>query len=195
MGVIEDVQRMRNEGKSEDEIGQALQQQGISPQEVYDAMQQAVIKEAVNDSQSQPQYHESQDQGQTLEVGQEYQQQNQQSYGYDSGQGQQYSTGLSSEAISEIAEQAVNEKLSLLRADLEKILDFKNSADAKMEMLDERLKRIEKILDRLQLSILQKVGEYMTNVDDLKKELLETQKTFTAVTKSRPPIHKESKEE
>ena len=200
MGVLEDVQKMRSEGRSESDIAQALQQQGISPQEVYESMQQATIKNAVT---SEPQYQDS------AQMGQESQQeQTQQQYDYAQQQGydqsqqnyqqQSYSGGLSAETIAEIAEQAITEKLSLLKGDLEKILDFKTSADAKIEMLDERLKRIEKILDRLQLSILQKVGEYMTNVDDLKKELIETQKTFSAVTsspKSKPAAHKESKEE
>ena len=192
---MEDIQRMRQEGKTDDDINQALQQQGISPQQIYEAMQQTVIKDAVSEGQS-SQYGESQESIST----QQDQPQDQQQYDYNQGQDQQYqqqgnTAGLSSETIAEIAEQVITEKLSLLRADLEKILDFRNSADAKLEMLDERLKRMEKIIDRLQLSILQKVGEYMTNVDDLKKELLETQKTFTAVTKTKSPSHKDNKEE
>ena len=195
MGVIEDVQRMRSEGKSDDDIAQTLQQQGISPQQVYEAMQQAVIKDAVtSDATQQSAYDESMQpsigQSPQADYSQQYSQQDQQDYSQ-----QNYSQGLSSETIAEIAEQAIVEKMSLLRADLEKILDFKNSTDAKMEMFDERIKRIEKIIDRLQLSILQKVGEYMTNVEDLKKELLETQKTFTTVTKARPSSHSKDKEE
>lgn len=192
MGVIEDVQRLRGEGKSDNEIAQQLQQQGISPQQVYEAMQSAVIKDAVN-QEPQEQYQQSQGQEQQT---QEYQDQ------YNQGQEQyqqspeQYQQGnISTETIAEIAEQAIVEKMSLIRADLEKILDFKSSADAKIEMLDERLKRMEKILDRLQLSILQKVGEYMSNVDDLKKELIETQKTFTSVTKPRSSSAHKDKEE
>ena len=40
---------------------------------------------------------------------------------------------------------------------------------------------MEKIIDRLQLSILQKVGDYLTNVEDIKKELAETQKSFKSM--------------
>ncbi|PIN93005.1 hypothetical protein COU54_04605 [Candidatus Pacearchaeota archaeon CG10_big_fil_rev_8_21_14_0_10_31_24] len=101
----------------------------------------------------------------------------QQQYNY---QDTSYSPGT--DTIAEISEQIVNEKLHNLKQDIEKIIDFKNSIDSKIEHLDERLKRIEKILDKLQLSILQKVGEYMSNVSDLKTELQETQKSFNAIS-------------
>jgi UDP-glucose 4-epimerase len=54
--------------------------------------------------------------------------------------------------------------------------------DCPIEYIDERLSRIEKIIDRLQLSILQRVGEYVTNVEDIKKELVETQKSFKSLS-------------
>ena len=65
--------------------------------------------------------------------------------------------------------------------------------EAKLVHLDERLQRIEKIIDRLQLSIIQKVGEYMINVSDLKKELIETQKSFKTVAyhPQKTPSHQE----
>lgn len=95
---------------------------------------------------------------------------------------QQYPQGgISPDTITEISEQVVAEKLSTLREDIEKIIDMKTTVEPKIEYLDERLKRIEKIIDRFQLSIMQKVGDYMTNIDDIKKELIETQKSFKAL--------------
>jgi len=93
----------------------------------------------------------------------------------------QYQTGLSSDTISEISEQVFTEKIGSLRKEVEKISDLKTTVTAKIEYLDDRLKRIEKVIDRLQLSVLQKVGEYVTNVEDLKKEVVETQKSFKAL--------------
>lgn len=187
MSVIEDIQRLRGEGRSDDEIAMVLQQQGIPPQLIYDAMSQSTIKDAVN---SEPQQEYSQNEMQPS-ISQEQQPQyapyDQQGGGY-AQQSQEYGQysqqALSAETIAEIAEQTITEKLSFLRTDLEKILSFKNSMDAKVEMLDERIKRIEKIIDRLQLSILQKVGEYLTNTNDLKNELIETQKTVESINKA-----------
>ncbi|MEK6824821.1 MAG: hypothetical protein AABY02_03115, partial [Nanoarchaeota archaeon] len=93
--------------------------------------------------------------------------------------------GASPDLIAEIADQIMTEKLGDIRKHLEKIIDMKTTFDSKIEYVDERLKKIEKIIDALQLSILRKVGDYVTNVQDLKSELLETQKTFSKLLPSR----------
>ena len=91
----------------------------------------------------------------------------------------------SSDVVTEISEQVVAEALGPLKRKLEKNIDLKSSFETKLSNLDDRLKSIEKIIDRLQLSILQKVGESMSNIDDIKTELLETQKTIKSHHKSR----------
>lgn len=107
---------------------------------------------------------------------------NQQAYLPIPGQGQYQDYGYSapsysSDTITEIAEEIVAEKFFSIKEDLEKIIDFKNTVQTKIEYLDERLKRIEKIIDRLQLSILQKVGEYVNSTEDIKKEMVELEKS------------------
>ena len=103
--------------------------------------------------------------------------------GYDQQQyGEQYVQqpyGTSPDMTAEIAEQVVAEKLGELRKHLEKIADMKTIFDSKVEILDERLRRIEKTIDVLQSSVLRKVGDYVTNVEDIKREMIETQKTFS----------------
>ena len=122
--------------------------------------------------------YQQQGQGQQQDYSAGYQDPNQQQ-GYSQ---QQYSS-MSSDTVNEIAEEVVAEKFFNIKKELEKVIEFRTEVQAKMEYLDERLKRIEKIIDRLQLSVLQKVGDYMTNVEDIKKELDEVQKTFKAVQK------------
>lgn len=122
--------------------------------------------------------------GYTVQQPQDY---NTGQYAEGYGQNQQYSA--SPDLTTEIAEQVVAEKFSEIRKHLEKIADMKSTVEAKMEYLDERLKRIEKIIDTLQSSILRKVGDYVTNVDDIKRELIETQKTFAKLI---PAAHKSS---
>ena len=101
-----------------------------------------------------------------------------QSYDYSGG-------GLSSDTITELTEQVVSEKLSDVRKKMEKITAFKTEFETKADSLEERLKRIEKIIDTLQTSVLRKVGDYVTNVEDLKTEMIETQKTFAKVLGSK----------
>ena len=224
MGIIEEIGKMKQAGRSEQDISIVLKQRGFSDEEVSNLVSQTQIKEAI-DSSVVPvpiQQAETQDYNQnteyqtpyfglrptTEELGspqmqQQYSQEPipaptpigmqeeypQEQYsqpsqgGYDD---QQYasSSAISSDTITEIAEQVVMEKLSKITKNLEKTLDLKTTLDAKLFNLNERLQRIEKIIDRLQLSILQKVGEYVVNVSDLKKELVETQKSFTAISRA-----------
>jgi hypothetical protein len=94
---------------------------------------------------------------------------------------QPYQDAMSSDVITEISEQVVTEKLSVMQDKLEKALDFRTVAETKITSLNERLRRIEGILDRLQLSILQKVGDYVNDVRDIKQELVQTQESFRAI--------------
>ncbi|MCH7567862.1 MAG: hypothetical protein IIA87_00400 [Nanoarchaeota archaeon] len=99
--------------------------------------------------------------------------------------------GISSDTITEISEQVVSEKMSDMRKHLEKVLDFKTTVESKIESVDERLKRIEKIIGSLQSSVLRKVGDYVINIEDMKKELIETQKSFTKLLpEMKRQIHK-----
>jgi hypothetical protein len=87
--------------------------------------------------------------------------------------------GISSDTITEISEQVVAERMMEIRKSLEKVTDFKTNIETKTEAIEERLRRLEEVINALQSSVLRKVGDYMTNVSDIKKELIETQKTFT----------------
>lgn len=205
MTITEEVQSMMQQNRSESDIIAAMQKKGASQNEIVDAITQAKIKNAVNspeDSENPPvhqptgyegmepsilnpasmsesaptQEYSPEQYAQLQQYSPNYQQQDQeQNY-------QQYAPGMSSDTISEIAEQVVSEKMAPIRAQLEKAIDLKNTVESKIEYIDERLSRIEKIIDRLQLSILQRVGEYVTNVEDIKKELVETQKSFKSIS-------------
>ncbi len=239
MSVIEEVKRLQQAGRSDQEILSSLVNQGFQAKDVQESLTQARIKDAVvanpanmppqsirqmsatqermNPSlmaseqavpaqqdyalpqeyppQEDPQYSQ-QNPYPPQAMPSPYQQQIQpptaQDYPYgeysqQSAEQQQdtyssySSNGLSTDTINEISEQVVAEKLSPLMNKIEEVLSFKNVLESKIEHLDERLKRIERTIDRLQLSVLQKVGDYMTNVEDIKKELVETQKTFKSM--------------
>lgn len=201
MGIIEEVQSMRSQGRTDDEIALILQKRGANTHEVYSALSQANIKAAVNeDPDATPMPSQSRESMVQEENGMEPSMINssqeggypqQQDFGNYQPQYPQYqetaqpqyqdvSTGMSSDTISEIAEQVASEKLGNIKNQLEKVIDFRTTVESKVNYLDERLKRIEKIIDSLQSSILKKVGEYGTNIEDIKTELLETQKSFKA---------------
>ena len=197
MGILEDIQNMRQSGLSEEEIISKLQEQGTPYRAISEAIAQSKIKEAVEDQGSVPEAPSSgnfQTQGMQQSIMQPPQQEtaqqeyfpNEQQY---QNQGAEYLTsqsmGPSSDTIMEISEQIVSEKLSDVRKKIEKMSIFKTELETKTEAMEERLKRIEKIIDVLQASVLRKVGDYVTNVEDLKHEMIETQKTFAKVLGSK----------
>jgi len=206
MGIIDEIEKMRQEGMSEQEIALSLQQRGVPFQQIENALSQSQIKEAVTSDPAVPlpsSYPQDlpQDVSQdTLQASimqspqeslpeapaqgqEEFQEAPQETYEPSYQQYPQYSQApLSSDTITEIAEQVVSEKLSNIRNKLEKTIELKTETETKLTSLNERLQRIEKIIDRLELSILQKVGEYAGNVSDLKKELIETQKSFKSLS-------------
>ena len=49
MGVLDEVIKMKGQGTSEQEIINRLQEKGVSPKEVNDALSQAQIKSAVSE--------------------------------------------------------------------------------------------------------------------------------------------------
>jgi hypothetical protein len=206
MGTIEEVGFMKREGRSDAEIASSLRKKGVSEAEIAGAISQTKIKEAVQatpaDEQTHTQeYGEEQMSPSLMSPGAQYQsapaeteqqmeapQPEQQAYpeyqSYSAGSydQQQYASGnIGAEVITEIADQVVAEKLSPILGAMDKILDMKSNTEAQLRYLDERLRRIEKIIDRLQLSVLQRVGEYVSNVEEIKQEMQETQKTFKAL--------------
>jgi hypothetical protein len=212
MGLIEEVTRMQQRGMSNDEIILDLQRKGIDKKQISDLLSQTSIKNAVSSEEEQsptipaympesnmeqsvmgPQNDQNyQTQEQLPEQQQSYtdyaqfsspQQQTEQQYPQQTDYQQYDSAYQNNDNISEIAEQIFDEKISNLSKKIETLINSKTELEAKSQSIDQRLTRMEKIIDRLQLSILQKVGDYLTNVEDIKKELQETQKTFKSLTK------------
>lgn len=175
------------------QAGQQVQDENmLQPSLLADAQapQGTQAQYAQQEQQYQPQYYPGQDQQMPQAQNYQYQPQQQQEQQYaptDAGQQDynQYSYPQSTEMISEIAEQIVAEKMSDLRKNIEKVIDFRTSSESKIQFIDERLKRLEKVIDTLQSSVLRKVGDYVTNVEDIKREIVETQKTFSKLVPGR----------
>jgi hypothetical protein len=204
MGTLDQVTQMRQNKMSDQEIISELRKQNISPREINEALNHAQIKNAVTDiqgedetpmPQDQQQQYENYNQQQTpdqgYDQGQVYTPQPQQAYypqqqqGYqDYGQQQQGyypqpQATANTDTMVEISEQVFEEKISDIAKRVDSVDEFKILTQARMEHLNERLKRVESIIDRLQASILEKIGSYGSNLDSIKKEMSMMQDTFS----------------
>ena len=204
MGVLEQIEDMKRQGISDEDIINSLQEQGISPRQINDALSQSEIKNAVSEEEFYPEVPTPQEESsdtylpQTREIGespasyQSYPQQTQyQEYSQEPYSQQDYSyQGSSTDNTIEIAEQVFQEKVKTLQKQLDKLNEFQTLAQTKIENVSERLKRIELSFDKLQLSILDRVGSYGRNIDSMKKEIEMVEDSFSKLSPTHHLEHK-----
>ena len=193
MGILEEIKKMRNDGIGDQDIVSNLQQRGVSPKEINDALSREKIKSAVSDNRVQemepsimqqtnpvPSPQETYSpQSQEISGQEMYPPQQEYSQEFYPEEGYEYqSGGIDTNTIIEVAEQVFSEKIKKLKKQIDEINEFKTLAQIKIENAGQRLKRIESIIDRLQASILEKVGSYGENLENIKKEMSMMQDSF-----------------
>ena len=189
MSILEEIMQMKNQGIANEEIVNTLQEQGVSPKEINDALSQAQIKSAVSDTEPPleqnppaqgnyaPQTQEIPEQ-ETYAPSPEQYSQPQEVYQQDSYDNYAPSGGADSNTIIEIAEQVFSEKIQKIQKQVEDINEFKTLTQIKIDNTSDRLKRIETTIDKLQIAILEKVGSYGKNLENIKKEMSMMQNSF-----------------
>jgi hypothetical protein len=225
MAALDRVMELQKGGKSETEISRQLQQEGIPPAEINDAINQARIKNAVSPPEGQtpqsgapippaqpemqqsimqappqdqaplPQMPEQPGQAPTGPVTQEmpapmppqegqmpapmppaqeapqdeYYQETPQAYSDQGYYAPQPTTDT--DTISEIAEQVFIEKFEEYKKKTGDVASFKNNIQDKVDDIDERLKRIEDSIAKLQQAVIGKIGEFGEDAAAIHKDL------------------------
>ncbi len=198
MATLDKVMEMQQKGLSDSDITTQLRNEGISPSEISDSLNQAKIKNAVSPSEIMPPQpaesaptapegmqasimsNQKQQPVAQQPVAQQpeiptapeiYPPQEQtngpQQENYYQPTPQTYSQqdyympqgGMDTETISEIAEQVATEKINDYKKKTGDIITFKNTIQDRVDDIDDRLKRIEKNIDKLQQAVIGKVGE------------------------------------
>mgnify|MGYP001563868140 CR=1 FL=1 len=100
-----------------------------------------------------------------------------QGYGDQSqGYGNYYASNT--DTVSEIASQIIDEKMNKSNKIIKDLIEFKTLIGSKVDRIDERLNRIESIIDQLQAMLMRKATEQEQNIGDIKTEMTEMQKGF-----------------
>jgi len=210
MGVLEQVNEMKNQGMPEEEIASRLKDQGISPKAIMDALDQSQIKNAITEDyedegmppslpEDYSKYPQTQDISapmpqqqyapyapQTQEISDSYAPESQtyapgEEYYPQEGYEGYSPESMNSDTLIEISEQVFEEKIEKIKNQIEELNEFKVLAETKIEHNTERLKRIEASIDKLQSAILEKVGAYGNTLDSIKKEMSMMQDSFGKV--------------
>ncbi len=207
MGVLNQIKDMKKEGMEENQISQKLQEQGIPPKDITDAFGQEKIRDAVSakpaeeygemphapieqqknsfyapktqdldghseEYSSQAPSYPPQSQEETYAPQEEY---------YPEQGGYAESGGYSTDTIIEIAEQVFSEKIRKIEKKIDSLSEFATLAQTKITNNNERIKRVESVMDKLQIAILEKIGSYGKDVGGIKKEMEMMQESFSKV--------------
>jgi len=203
MPVLDQVKQMQKQGLNEEQITQKLKEQGTSPLEINQALEQAKIKAAVSEAPpqvpagmqasgqqmppAQPMTQEmapeaeqmpQAPQAEPAEGTPEYIPPTPQAYPPEYQEYQPYQA-MEPGTMTEIAEQITEEKLSKIKSELGGLSQLKTTLNKKVEDIDQRLIKIENTIATLQQSILGKIGEYGQSMEDIKSEMGMMQESFS----------------
>ncbi len=102
--------------------------------------------------------------------------------GYDQGgYGGGYQQGGGSNFMMDIAEQVFSENIKELQSNVEKLQQISDLTKNKVDNMEQRLKRMEKMFDTLQIKILEKVGSYGADLRSARKEMQMLEDSFSKV--------------
>jgi hypothetical protein len=91
------------------------------------------------------------------------------------------SMAVDTETISDIAEQIADEKTSQLKSQIKDLIQINSLMKSKIENFDERLKRIESVMDEIQISIIKKVGTFGEDISNMRKEMSMFEDSFSKI--------------
>jgi len=189
---VNDVMNMIQQGMSDMEIIRHLTDRGYSPVQITDALNQAKIKKEITGTEGlQPSILQTavpvptpreapvpkpiavapspMAPVQTMEYP---------TYPYQYPTAEAVQPKIDTEAIEEIAEEIVNEKWLEIKSKVSDVIEWKTYADKRLSSVDDRIKRIELSMDRLQAALLSKVQEYQRDIKELGSEMAALEGAF-----------------
>jgi len=192
MSILSEIQQLKEQGLSEGDITKSLQDRGYSPVEINQGLEQSKIKSVIAGPESQnPDQPQQTNEMQPSIVEQEPQEGYQEYPAYPQGEGeyqpetpqyessQQQQYQQSPEVISEIADQLFTEKTQGIKESIHVLTEMKLKTERKLTDLEDRIKRLESLIDSLQQSIITRTGKYFEDITEIKNEMGMMQDSFS----------------
>jgi prefoldin subunit 5 len=147
---------MRQQGYDNSQIVQILQRDGYSSAQVFDALNQVELRSgaAVGGNP-------------TIPVQQQHAYHNEQQA-----------------SIEEYVETIIDEKWQELERDIQKIIDWKNRSDQRLTEMTQQVAEIKERFEKLQTTMLGKVGDYDRTMQDVGADLKAMERVFAKVLPS-----------
>jgi len=162
---VDMVKTLRTQGMDNNQVIQTLQRQGFSSNTIFEAMNQ--LDSGAGDMQPQEQY-------QNYPV-------------FPQGapnseiKPQRVSTLRENTTDEELIEAIIEEKWSNLVKDLDKIIEWKNSANNKIISMEQKMEDMRHEFDKLHSAIISKIDDYDKNISTVGAEVKAMEKVFSKV--------------
>ncbi|MBN2459314.1 hypothetical protein JXB28_03430 [Candidatus Woesearchaeota archaeon] len=166
---IDQVRAMRIKGFDNNQIVQALQRNGYSSTQIFDALNQADLVSgapAFQGGSNAPLPSGAGDASQGL------------GQGYEEGGSM---VGMGNEEVEELIESVIEEKWDELGKDINKIVEWKNEVENKLARIEQRFESLQDSFDKLHQAVIGKIGEYDKNILEVGAEVKAMEKVFSKV--------------
>jgi len=180
---VDRVLQMRQQGMSNNQIIQTLQNQGFDSNLIFDALNQADIKGGVesvpmaqNDFNPNDMQNPARMPPDTAPPPMNSPPPMNAPMGAPMGDG-----GNSLERIEEIAEAIIDEKWNEIVNSINKIIDWKDRTEARISRIDQQISDMKQDFDNLTKGVLGKIGEYDQNLTNIGSEIKAMDKVFQKV--------------
>ncbi len=177
--AISDILQMRQQGLSNNQIIQNLQRAGYSNTQIFDAMNQADAKMAVESTQ--PGFMQSNPETHTQEL---FTQPPEEIPNMPQNQGVQYPMNNFSDnqvKVEELVEAIIEEKWSELVRDVNKIVDWKNKVESKLSEMESKLESLRESFSDLNRAVISKVNDYDRHILEVGSDIKAMEKVFSKV--------------
>ncbi|MFH1649246.1 MAG: hypothetical protein ABIA93_01730 [Candidatus Woesearchaeota archaeon] len=171
---VQQVSQMRQQGYENSQIITALQKDGFSSADIFDAMNQADIHGEMEPAQQTAPALEETPMFQPQQYNYEPQQ-------YAPAPQPQYAAPSSNPNTEELVEAIIEEKWSDLAKNISKIIEWKNRMDTKMQLMDQDIKALKEQYTRMHDAVLGKLADYDKSILNVGADLRAMEKAFTDV--------------
>lgn len=149
------VLQLREEGLTNNQIIQNLQRAGFDNNLIFEALYHADIKGNITPT---PLNKEEMNIMNPMQPNFQQNQQNPPQFSQGTG-------NVSREQIEEITESIIDERWEEIVDNIKKVIEWKDGVEKRISVIEEQIKKITSDFDKLHTSILEKVGEYDSNIN------------------------------
>ena len=192
-GAVQQVLTLRQQGKTDNQVVQDLQKQGMSTQQIFDALSQADLSDAHEPEMQWPEHDQLSEMAPPPQFAQQAPQQFAQQQPmqpqasqhapqfsqFAPQQSQQQSH--SDERIEEVAEAIINEKWDEMLKEVQKIITWKEHVESENITLREQLSALKDEFNQLRQGLFGKISEADDRMRDVSSSLSAVQKVFKDV--------------